>query len=310
MIRASGALTSSQGRDYYEREYVTGDYYTEDAHAVRGQWSGLGAQELGLEGEVDKGVFESVLEGKDGSGKLQLIPGEVGTGKRRAGWDFTCSPEKSISIMALVGGDPGIVEDVKAANAKAMVELERFALAKDRDRMLETTGNLVIASFKHETSRKLDPQLHIHNVVMNMTRRGDGKFVALETREMFAAQSFVKHVFHADLAQRLTAEEKPFVEIDELKQLPNNVALGFPSTGEKTLPATYVYLRPLWVYQEYPDLDLETPWLDWPEELRRSYDLDTVPQECYWLGWGHGPLAASEVLAQDHHLAAFLQAPL
>jgi len=205
MIRASGALTSSQGRDYYEREYVTGDYYTEDAHAVRGQWSGLGAQELGLEGEVDKGVFESVLEGKDGSGKLQLIPGEVGTGKHRAGWDFTCSPEKSISIMALVGGDPGIVEDVKAANAKAMVELERFALAKDRDRILETTGNLVIASFKHETSRKLDPQLHIHNVVMNMTRRGDGKFVALETREMFAAQSFVKHVFHADLAQRLKA---------------------------------------------------------------------------------------------------------
>jgi conjugative relaxase-like TrwC/TraI family protein len=205
MIRASGALTSSQGRDYYEREYVTGDYYTEDAHAVRGQWSGLGAQELGLEGEVDKGVFESVLEGKDGSGKLQLIPGEVGTGKHRAGWDFTCSPEKSISIMALVGGDPGIVEDVKAANAKAMAELERFALAKDRDRMLETTGNLVIASFKHETSRKLDPQLHIHNVVMNMTRRSDGKFVALETREMFAAQSFVKHVFHADLAQRLKA---------------------------------------------------------------------------------------------------------
>ena len=205
MIRASGALTSSQGKDYYEREYVTGDYYTEDAHAVRGQWSGLGAQELGLEGEVDKGAFESVLEGKDGSGRLQLIPGEVGTGKHRAGWDFTCSPEKSISIMALVGGDPGIVEDVKAANAKAMIELERFALAKDRDRILETTGNLVIASFKHETSRKLDPQLHIHNVVMNMTRRRDGKFVALETREMFAAQSFVKNVFHADLAQRLKA---------------------------------------------------------------------------------------------------------
>jgi conjugative relaxase-like TrwC/TraI family protein len=205
MIRASGALTSAQGKDYYEREYSTGDYYTEDAHAVRGQWSGLGAQELGLEGEVDKEIFESVLEGKDGSGKLQLIPGEVGTGKHRAGWDFTCSPEKSVSIMALVGGDPGIVEDVKAANARAMVELERFALAKDRDRILETTGNLVIASFKHETSRKLDPQLHIHNVVMNMTWRGDGKFVALETREMFAAQSFVKSVFHADLAQRLKA---------------------------------------------------------------------------------------------------------
>jgi conjugative relaxase-like TrwC/TraI family protein len=204
MIRASGALTAAQGKDYYEREYSTGDYFTEDAR-VRGLWSGAGAQELGLEGEVVKEVFNAVLEGKKGLGGDQLIPGEVGTGKHRAGWDFTCSPEKSVSIMALAGGDTGIVEDVKAANAKAMTELERFALAKDKDRLLETTGNLVIASFKHETSRKLDPQLHIHNVVMNMTRREDGKFVALETREMFAAQAFVKSVFHADLARRLEA---------------------------------------------------------------------------------------------------------
>jgi hypothetical protein len=32
----------------------------------------------------------------------------------------------------------------------------------------------------------------------------------------------------------VTAEEKPFVELDELKQLPKNVALAFPSTGEET----------------------------------------------------------------------------
>ena len=205
MIRASGALTANQGRDYYDKEYSRGDYYTEDAKAVAGQWSGRGAESLGLKGEVEKEVFDAVLEGKAGPDGEQLIPGEVGTGKHRAGWDFTCSPEKSVSIMALVGGDTGIMEDVKASNQKAMVELERFALAKDKARNLETTGNLVVASFQHETSRRLDPQLHIHNVVMNMTRREDGKFVGLETREMFAAQAFVKSVFHADLALRLQA---------------------------------------------------------------------------------------------------------
>jgi conjugative relaxase-like TrwC/TraI family protein len=205
MIRASGALTASQGKDYYDKEYSRGDYYTEDGHAVPGQWSGLAAERLGLHGEIEKEVFEAVLEGKAGPTGDQLISGQVGTGKHRAGWDFTCSPEKSVSVMALVGGDAGIMDDVRAANAKAMVELERFAMARQKDLQLETTGNLVIASFQHETSRRLDPQLHIHNVVMNMTQRADGKFVGLETREMFAAQTFLKSVFHADLAQRLQA---------------------------------------------------------------------------------------------------------
>ena len=239
MIRASGALTASQGRDYYDKEYSRGDYYTEDAKAVPGLWSGRGAGLLGFQGNVEKEVFEAVLEGKTSPSGDQLIPGQVGTGKHRAGWDFTCSPEKSVSIMALVGGDAGILEDVKASNAKAMAELERFAMARQKDLQLETTGNLVIASFQHETSRRLDPQLHIHNVVMNMTRREDGKFVGLETREMFAAQAFVKSVFHADLAQRLQARGYA-VEIREggvatLRDVPKPLVEAFSQRRRKDI---------------------------------------------------------------------------
>jgi len=239
MIRASGALTASQGRDYYDREYSRGDYYTEDGKDVSGVWSGKGAERLGLCGAVEKEVFDAVLEGKAGRTGEQLIPGEVGTGKHRAGWDFTCSPDKSVSILALVGGDAGVVEDVRASNARAMVELERFALAKDRERNLETSGNLVIASFLHETSRRLDPQLHIHNVVMNMTRRQDGKFVGLETREMFAAQAFVKAVFHADLARRLQARG---YEIDvreggvvAIREVPKSLVEAFSQRRRKDI---------------------------------------------------------------------------
>ena len=36
------------------------------------------------------------------------------------------------------------------------------------------TGNLVVASFRHDTSRAQDPQLHTHNVIMNATRDADG----------------------------------------------------------------------------------------------------------------------------------------
>jgi hypothetical protein len=87
----------------------------------------------------------------------------------------------------------------------------------------------------------------------------------------------------------VTAEEQPFVEPDELKQLPNNVALVCASTGEKTLPARFGFLRPLWVFQAYPDLRLGTPWADWPEDLRRARDLETIPQAVIWTGRGMEP---------------------
>lgn len=205
MIRCGGAMSAGQGRDYYNREYSRGDYYTQDSKEIPGTWSGNGADELGLSGAIQKADFDAVLEGKASAKGRQLVAGEVGTDKHRAAWDFTASPDKSVSVMALVGGDTRIHGAVERANAKAMAELERFAMAKDKDRKLETTGNLVIASFKHESSRKLDPQLHIHNVVMNMTQRSDGKMVAIETREMYASQRMVSAVFHSELAKELKA---------------------------------------------------------------------------------------------------------
>ena len=120
---------------------------------------------------------------------------------------------------------------------------------------------------------------------------------------------FVNQGLAMSSTRTVTAEEKPFVELDELKQLPNNVALAFASTGEKTLPATFVFLRPLWVFRAYPDLRLEMPWADWPEALRRTYDLETIPQEVIWTGWGIEPLGPNELLVQDGGLAGFIQDP-
>jgi hypothetical protein len=106
----------------------------------------------------------------------------------------------------------------------------------------------------------------------------------------------------------VATEEKPFVEVDELKQLPNNVALVLPSNGNQTLPATVTYLRPLWIQKKYPSLPVTTPWLDWPAELRGTYDLDTIPQELHWHGWGSDdPLAEEDVLGSDARLGKFVQ---
>ena len=107
----------------------------------------------------------------------------------------------------------------------------------------------------------------------------------------------------------VATEEKPFVELDELKQLPNNVAVVLPSNGDRTLPASVTFLRPLWVQKKYPHLPVSTPWLDWPAELRTTYDLDSVPQELNWSGWSSSePLDEGAVIPIDARLGKFIQA--
>jgi hypothetical protein len=106
----------------------------------------------------------------------------------------------------------------------------------------------------------------------------------------------------------VATEEKPFVEIEELKGLPNNVAVVLPSNGDRTLPATMTYLRPLWVFKKYPSLAPETPWLDWPRELRATYDLDTMPQELSWGGWDSTePLEEDAIVLAEERLGRFVQ---
>ena len=107
----------------------------------------------------------------------------------------------------------------------------------------------------------------------------------------------------------VATEEKPFVEVDELKQLPNNVAIVLPSNGDRTLPATITFLRPLWIQKKYPDLPLSTSWLDWPPELRMTYDLDSIPQELSWTGWPSSePLDEGAVIPMEHRLGKLIQA--
>lgn len=202
MLSASGAKSAGQARDYHQNEYRCGDYYGKDGGNIPGQWSGKGADELGLKGAIDKADSDAVMDGKSGANGVQLIKNPT-TGEHRAGWDFTFSPDKSVSIMALVAGDHRIVEAVERANAKAMQALEGFAMGKTPTHEFVTTGNLVISTYRHETSRNHDPQIHCHNFISNMTRRSDGTWVALQTQEMFRAKTYCAAVGHAELAKEL-----------------------------------------------------------------------------------------------------------
>jgi conjugative relaxase-like TrwC/TraI family protein len=206
MLRASPPLTVGQASHYYKSEFSRGDYYTEreSEGIVASRWHGRGAGQLGLAGRVSADHFARLLEGRDAAGRTVLVAHREGLSERRAGWDVTISPHKSVSLTALVGGDRRLLDAHDRAVEKALCELERHARSwVHGGRDVETTGLVVAASFRHETSRALDPQLHSHCVILNITRRADGKWRAVDARGIFRAQRLAREIYETELGKEL-----------------------------------------------------------------------------------------------------------
>ncbi len=88
-----------------------------------------------------------------------------------------------------------------------MGELEPFAGTRVRiggNNSDRRTGNLVTATFTHETSRALDPHLHTHCIVFNATFDPvEKRWKALQNFEMLRAQKYVENVYYHVLAREL-----------------------------------------------------------------------------------------------------------
>ena len=208
-----GALASAaQGASYYERD----GYYAKDDpdHRAASAWAGKGAEELGLKGPVDPDTFRAILEGRvpDGSdtrlGRRGKDRGTPGSGEilHRPGRDLTFSAPKSVSIAALVGGDDRIVEAHDRAVAATLAWVEKNAAEtrmKDPEtgRMGRVGGQkIVAATFRHDTSRNLDPQLHSHSVIANMVQGEDGKWRSMANEGLYARQKLIGMLYRNELA--------------------------------------------------------------------------------------------------------------
>ena len=216
-----GALASAaQGASYYERD----GYYAKDdpEHRAASAWAGKGAEELGLKGPVDPDTFRAILEGRvpDGSdtrlGRRVKDRGTPGSGEilHRPGRDLTFSAPKSVSIAALVGGDDRIVEAHDRAVAATLAWVEKNAAetrmkdpgsspgqAPETGKIARVGGQkIVAATFRHDTSRNLDPQLHTHAVLANMVQGEDGKWRSMANEGLYARQKLIGMLYRNELA--------------------------------------------------------------------------------------------------------------
>ncbi|MEW6752838.1 MAG: MobF family relaxase, partial [Candidatus Latescibacterota bacterium] len=127
-----------------------------------------------------------------------------GRSERQAGWDFVCSADKSVSLVALGLGDERLLAAHDAAVRQAVEYLERHAAARVRGgKGVETTGRIAAALFREEESRALEPQLHTHVVVANVTRREDGQWRAVQEIDMYRAQRTATGVYRAEMARSI-----------------------------------------------------------------------------------------------------------
>ena len=206
-----GALTSAaQGASYYERD----GYYAKDdpEHRAASGWFGKAAEELGLKGPVDPESFRQVLEGKvpDGSGTELGRRGKDGEILHRPGRDLTFSAPKSVSLAALVGGDARIVEAhdraVKATLAWVEKNVAETRMKDPVTGQMVRAGDqkIVAATFRHDTSRNLDPQLHTHAVVANMVRGEDDKWRSMANEKLYGSKMLLGALYRSELAASLT----------------------------------------------------------------------------------------------------------
>ena len=66
---------------------------------------------------------------------------------------------------------------------------------KDRQKM-------VAATFRHDTSRNLDPQLHTHAVIANMVQGDDGKWRTMVNDGVYRGVMAVGAIYRAELVWR------------------------------------------------------------------------------------------------------------
>jgi conjugative relaxase-like TrwC/TraI family protein len=125
----------------------------------------------------------------------------------RVGYDLTLTTEKSLGVLALLGDDrtrATVLDAIEAGNDLGLRHLEyRAASARSKGAQVGIRG-WTVASFRHLTSRALDPFPHHHNVVANTIVDEHGTRRALDARQLYWQAQEASALATAHMRHQLT----------------------------------------------------------------------------------------------------------
>ena len=205
MISFSTITSASAAADYYSDTARAAEYYG-DAGRVPSRWIGSGAALQNLRGEVGRDALRDQLSGKvlDANGQQrQLGIQRGGEWQHRAGWDFTVSAPKSVSLEALVNNRADVDQAHRKAVNAAIDYLEKHAATARINGEYVQTGNLTIAAYDHVSSRSGDPQLHTHLLIANVTHDENGRARSVSNERLMEHRKAADSIYHATLSREL-----------------------------------------------------------------------------------------------------------
>jgi conjugative relaxase-like TrwC/TraI family protein len=229
--------------EYYTRELATDhEQYLSGHGESPGRWYGAGASGLGLQGEASVAGFQAMFEGRHPTtGELLGRP----HGRNAVpGFDVVLRPTKSVSILYGLG-DPVTGRAVLAAHHAGLAEAvgyldEHLGARRGHGGVQHVSGQgLLAVGFDHRTSREGDPLLHTHLVMANRVQGPDGRWTALDGRDLYrhrlAADAIYRATYQRELVRTLGVE---WTAADthgnrELQGVPEALVRGFSKrTGQ------------------------------------------------------------------------------
>jgi conjugative relaxase-like TrwC/TraI family protein len=192
---------------YYTRELATDhEQYLSGHGESPGRWYGAAATSLGLQGEASPAGFQAMFEGRDPTTTGELLGRPHGRNAVPA-FDVVLRPTKSVSVLYGLG-DPATGRAVLAAHHAGLAEAvayldEHLGARRGQGGVQHVSGQgLLAVGFDHRTSREGDPLLHTHLVIANRVQGPDGRWTAVDGRDLY------RHRLAADAIYRATYQRK------------------------------------------------------------------------------------------------------
>jgi conjugative relaxase-like TrwC/TraI family protein len=242
-VVADVAKLSVGREEYYTRELATDhEAYLSGHGESPGRWYGAGAIGLGLQGEASVAGFQAMFEGRDPT-TGELLGRPHGKGAVPA-FDVVLRPTKSVSILYGLGDAAtgrAVLQAHHAGLAEAVGYLDEHLGARRGHGGVQhvSGGGLLAVGFDHRTSRDGDPLLHTHLVVANRVQGPDGRWTALDGRDLYrhrlAADAIYRATYQRQLSRTLGVEWTP-ADLHgnrELQGMPEALVRGFSKrTGQ------------------------------------------------------------------------------
>jgi len=205
--------SAAAAKKYFADHLLTSDYLSQNG-ARPGLWFGMGAERLGLKGEVKAKDFMGLADNKHPKTDERLTVRDVANA--RPGYDFTFSPPKSVSSLWAHTGDERLADAFRQSVIDTLredIEPEmKTRLRRNGENRDVVTGNLVAALFQHDTTRPLaedqkpDPHLHVHAYVFSRTwAPHEGRWQAAQLGDLHLDGRYLEAAFESRFGQRLRA---------------------------------------------------------------------------------------------------------